>query len=123
MPSPRFAKKFLNYISSGFSDLPEWMSVATIVQTQSYKLNTIKIPVISDNELSKLLANTLILLGKDEVIYNPERVASHLRSVAPHISISMIPDARHMVSADQPALVNEKIIHFLNDPMRNQISN
>ena len=84
-----------------------------IIQVQAYKPNIDKIPIITDHDLGQLPKKTLILLGQDEVIYDPEAVISRIHSVAPFITIGMIPGAKHMTSLDQPDLVNNKIIQFL----------
>lgn len=107
-----FARSFLQYMSSRGSEFPEQAIQDFIIQMQAYKLNTNKIPIISDQDLARLPSRTLLLLGEDEVIYDLEKVASRIRAVAPFITITIISGAKHMVSVDQPDLVNEKIIQF-----------
>jgi len=111
-----FAKKFLEYISSRGSSFPEWAIQGFVAQIQAYKPNMNKIPLVSNNDLSRFPAKTLVLIGQDEILYNNlNDVVARIRSVAPHITIMILPDAKHMISVDQPVLVNEKIIHFLNN--------
>lgn len=110
-----FARRFLKYISLAGSTFPEWAMQAFTVQIQSYKPNMNKIPVISDQNLSLFPENTLVLIGRDEVLYDSlDEVIARIHSVAPHLEVILLPDARHTVSVDQPDLVNEKIIGFLN---------
>ncbi len=112
LPTTLFARKFLKYISSRGKEFSEQSIQAFVTQVKSYKLNTTKIPIISDYDLANLPARTLLLLGKDEVLYDAEKVASRISSSAPFITITIISGAKHMVSIDQPDLVNEKIIQF-----------
>lgn len=112
LPGDFFAKSFLNYICMRGADFSEWMVKGFIVQVQSYKPPTAIIPVLSDSELSKLPAKTLIFIGQEEVLYKADAVASRIRSVAPHITVSLIPDAKHMLSIDQPDVFNDQLIHF-----------
>jgi len=112
LPTTLFARKFLNYISSRGSEFPEQSVKAFVIQVQAYKLNTTKIPIISDYDLAHLPSRTLLLLGEDEVLYDAEKVSSRVRSAAPFVTIDIIAKAKHMVSVDQPDLVNEKIIQF-----------
>lgn len=112
LPTTLFARKFLKYISSRGSEFPEQSVQAFVIQVQAYKLNTTKIPIISDYDLARLPSRTLLLLGEDEVLYDAEQVASRVHSVAPFVTIAIIAEAKHMASVDQPDLVNEKIIHF-----------
>lgn len=114
LPTTLFAKKFLKYISSCGSQLPESVIQAFAIQVQAYKPNMDKIPIISDHDLAQLPQKTLVLLGQDEVLYDPKMVASRILAVAPFITIAMIPGAKHMIFLDQPDLVNNKIIQFLN---------
>lgn len=113
LPTTLFARNFLHYMSSRGSEFPEQAIQAFIIQLQAYKLNTNKIPIISDHDLAHLPSRTLLLLGEDEVLYDSEEVASRIRSVAPFITIAIISGAKHLISVDQPDLVNEKIIQFL----------
>ncbi|MBA3536067.1 MAG: alpha/beta hydrolase [Tatlockia sp.] len=112
LPTTLFARKFLNYISSRGSEFPEHSVQAFVIQVQAYKLNTMKLPIISDYDLARLPSRTLLLLGEDEVLYDAEKVASRVRSIAPFVTIAIIAKAKHMVSVDQPDLVNERIIQF-----------
>jgi pimeloyl-ACP methyl ester carboxylesterase len=111
-PTTFFARKFLKYISRRGTQFPEQSIQAFITQVQSYKLNTTKIPIISDYDLAHLPLRTLLLLGKDKVLYDAEKVISRVRAVASFVTIAILAEAKHMVSVDQPDLVNEKIIQF-----------
>jgi len=113
LPTSFFAKKFLNYISAGASQWPAWGVDAFVTQYQSYKFNFDQVPLISDHELSQLPSKTLILMGQDEVLCNPTTVASRIHSVAPSITVDIIPRAKHTISSDQPEFVNEKLLKFL----------
>jgi pimeloyl-ACP methyl ester carboxylesterase len=112
-PTDFFAIRFLKYISAHGNKFSKQELQAFIIQIQAYKPNMDKIPIISDHDLAELPHKTLVLLGQDEVLYDPETVVSRIRSAAPFITIAMIPGAKHMISVDQPDLVNDKIIQFL----------
>jgi len=112
LPTTLFARNFLKYISSKGKEFPEQFIQAFVTQVKSYKLNTMRIPIISNDELVNLPARTLLFLGEDEVLYDAKRVAARVKSVAPHITVRTISAAKHMVSIDQSDLVNEKIISF-----------
>ena len=114
LPTTLFARKFLKYISSGGAKFSEQSIQAFVIQLKAYKLNTTKIPIICDYDLARLPSRTLLLLGENEVMYNAKKVATRVRSVAPFVTIATIANAKHMVSIDQPDLVNEKIIQFSN---------
>ena len=67
---------------------------------------------ISDGDLSRLLPRTLLLLGRDDVIYDTAKAAARVQSVAPSIKVSVIPDAGHVLAADRPQVVNDELIKF-----------
>jgi pimeloyl-ACP methyl ester carboxylesterase len=113
LPTTLYVKRFLNYISSQGAHFPKWAIEALVIQFKAYKPHLNKFPMISNSELSKFPAKTLILLGQGEVLYNSKDVALRIREVAPNITVIILPDAKHTVSVDQPTVVNEKIIHFL----------
>lgn len=113
LPATLFAKSFLKYISLRGANFSEQAIKGFVTQIQSYKPNTNKIPIMSDNELAKILTQTLILIGQDEIMYHSNDIASRVRLNAPHVTVTIIPYAKHMVSIDQPNVVNEKIINFI----------
>lgn len=69
--------------------------------------------VFSDSELGSIHTPTLFLAGKNEVIYDPGAAIDRVKKLMPEISTALISDAGHLVSMDQPALVNEQILKFL----------
>jgi len=105
-------KIFLKYISANASLWPEWGFKAFVNQYQAYKFNLDPAPIISDQELSRLPTNTLILIGQDEVLCNPIKIKSRIHSAAPSIVVDIISGAKHTISSDQPKLVNDKLLNF-----------
>lgn len=69
--------------------------------------------VFSDSELRSILTPTLFLAGENEVIYNPGAAIDRVKKMMPDVTTNLIPDAAHLVSMEQPALVNEQILKFL----------
>lgn len=69
--------------------------------------------VFSDSELQGIHTPTLFLAGADEVIYDPKAAIDRVKKLMPEVTPALIPDAGHLVSMDQPALVNEQMLKFL----------
>lgn len=67
----------------------------------------------TDRELQQVQAETLLLLGEHEVIYNPQIALNRAVALIPNIEARIIPGAGHAVNIDQPELVTESIIGFL----------
>lgn len=70
--------------------------------------------VFTDDELQQIKAHTLLLIGAQEVIYNPELAAKRAKRLIPNIEAKLVPDASHGLPMEQPGLVNEHILDFLN---------
>ena len=69
--------------------------------------------VFSDSELRNIHTPTLFLIGENEVIYNPESALDRVKTLMPEVTTAMLPEAGHLLSMDQPVLVNEQMQKFL----------
>jgi pimeloyl-ACP methyl ester carboxylesterase len=66
--------------------------------------------------LKSLKMPVLFLVGENEKIYSAQNAVDRLNKIAPHITVEIIPDAGHDLSAVQAELVNQKILDFLEKP-------
>jgi pimeloyl-ACP methyl ester carboxylesterase len=71
--------------------------------------------IFSDDDLRGLQAPTLLLIGQQEVIYNPAASIERARRLIPHLEASLIPNASHDLAYFQARAVDERILQFLND--------
>jgi pimeloyl-ACP methyl ester carboxylesterase len=71
--------------------------------------------VFSDDALRGLQAPTLLLIGQQEVIYDPVASIERARRLIPRIEASLIPHASHDLSSFQARIVDERILEFLKD--------
>jgi pimeloyl-ACP methyl ester carboxylesterase len=71
-------------------------------------------PTIQPEELSSFHMPVLLLIGEKETMYEPFTAITRARQFVPHIQAELIPNAGHMLNTDQPALVLERIINFIN---------
>jgi pimeloyl-ACP methyl ester carboxylesterase len=55
---------------------------------------------------------TLVICGADDLM-TPLRYAQFLSNTIPNAHLSVIPDAGHMVMLEQPRLVAESLLSFL----------
>jgi pimeloyl-ACP methyl ester carboxylesterase len=69
--------------------------------------------VFSDSEFRSIQTPTLVLAGENEVIYNPEAAIDKVNKLMPEVTTNLVPDAVHLVSMEQPGLVNEYMLKFL----------
>ena len=69
--------------------------------------------VFNDEELSKVRAPVLLLIGDHEVIYKPERVIRRATRTVANLRAEMIADANHNAELTNPDVTNAKILDFL----------
>ncbi len=68
--------------------------------------------VFSDDELRGINTPTLLLLGDNEIIYNPQSALERATRLIPNIDAEIIPAVGHGLSQEQPELVNSRILEF-----------
>ncbi len=71
--------------------------------------------IFTDDQLRGLQAPMLLLIGQQEVIYDPVASLEKARNLVPHIEGSLIPNASHEMSYSQARIVDERILQFLKD--------
>ena len=71
--------------------------------------------IFSDDELRSLQVPTLLLIGQQEVIYDPVASVERARKLIPHIEADLIPNASHDLAYFQANLVDKRILEFLTD--------
>jgi pimeloyl-ACP methyl ester carboxylesterase len=71
--------------------------------------------VLSDEALRSIRVPALILIGENEKIYSAEKAVARVKRVAPQIRTEIIPRAGHDLWVSQAAVVNEKVLAFLEE--------
>ena len=66
--------------------------------------------VFTDDELCQIKTHTLLLIGREEVIYNPEIAVEQVKRLFQNIEAEVIPNASHGLPMEQAELVNELIL-------------
>jgi pimeloyl-ACP methyl ester carboxylesterase len=79
------------------------------------KRKFVKPTVLTDDDLQKLKIPVLYLIGEEEVMCYPDKVVKRLNDVAPQIKTIIIPNASHDITHSQAAIVNRKILDFLQE--------
>jgi pimeloyl-ACP methyl ester carboxylesterase len=71
--------------------------------------------IFTDDELKGLKAPILLLIGQQEVIYDPVGSIERARRLIPTIQAHLIPEASHDLAYFQAKTVNELVLGFLKD--------
>jgi pimeloyl-ACP methyl ester carboxylesterase len=69
--------------------------------------------VIPKEKLKTIQVPVLMLMGEDEVIYNPKKAVASAKECIPHTDIKMISNASHCLFIEQADLVNQYMSDFL----------
>jgi pimeloyl-ACP methyl ester carboxylesterase len=69
--------------------------------------------VFSDDELRRIQAPVLLLIGDHEVIYQPEAVIRRATRLVPDLKALIVPNANHSAQYTAPDFVNAKMVEFL----------
>jgi len=66
----------------------------------------------TDDELRQIRTPALLLMGEKEVILSAPKAIDRAKRLMPDVHAEMIPEAGHMLSMDQPEMVNERILKY-----------
>lgn len=92
----------------------EWANlVSLIVFNGQMRPNAIWPATISAAELRKIRAPTLLLLGDNELLYDPQEVLRRAQARMPALEARIVPGAYHIAAMAKPDEVNASIIEFL----------
>jgi pimeloyl-ACP methyl ester carboxylesterase len=70
-------------------------------------------PSVFPNEELRQIKNPVLMLIGDQDRLNPPRVLEQARRLIPQIETEIIPNAGHMLSIEQPELVDARLLKFL----------
>jgi pimeloyl-ACP methyl ester carboxylesterase len=72
-------------------------------------------PQFTDEELNKIVIPTLLILGEYEIMYEPRKALERATQLIANLRTELIPEAGHMLISDQPEMVNQSMLNFLQD--------
>ena len=72
-----------------------------------------------DSELRRVAVPTLLLIGRNEVLYDPHAAVARARKLIPNLEAELIPRASHDMSFTRHDIVDARILaYFSNSPVR-----
>ena len=71
--------------------------------------------VFSDDELRALHVPVLLLIGENEVIYDPAKALDRARALLPNFEGELVPQSSHEMCSSQHRIVDARVLDFLND--------
>jgi pimeloyl-ACP methyl ester carboxylesterase len=91
-------------------------AIRQMLTTTDFRYTMVLPPVFRDEELRQVRASTLLLLGDHEVVYDPRAAMRRAQRLIPSVTVTVLPQAGHALSFDQPDRVNHEILAFLRPP-------
>jgi len=110
-PDRRFFESQAADVYRGNKHLLQMMD-ATTYDYEPQVLFPVELP---DDELTRITARTLLLVGENEPLYDPVKAIDRAARLIPHIQTEMIRDAGYLLAFEKPYAVNEQILDFIED--------
>jgi pimeloyl-ACP methyl ester carboxylesterase len=112
----RNAKQFLKMLTA-----PSWQQDPLMVEVFYRLLKYFKAPreipsPLADDDLRKVTAPTLILMGQYDRLVKVKAAMERARKLLPNLrAAEIVPDVGHLMNTEKPYLVNTRILNFLKD--------
>jgi pimeloyl-ACP methyl ester carboxylesterase len=113
LPSRFTVARFINGASTkGFSEVDSVQEQMIVGMMNMQNVSFIR-PAFTDEELSRVTAPTLLLIGDHEIMYEPQKALDNAARLIPDIQAELVPNASHMLNSDQPEFIDARLIQFL----------
>ncbi len=76
--------------------------------------------IFTDDQLRQINTPILLLLGEQEVTFNPHAALNRARSLLPHGEGEILPNVGHALTMEQPGAANARILAFLSNEATKQ---
>ncbi len=70
--------------------------------------------IFKNQELAKIQTPMLLMLGENEVMYNPIEAFKCAENSSPNLNVELVKDVGHLMSMENPQYINERILKFFN---------
>lgn len=104
---------FLRYITAPSSPFDPYLSEFLYLILKHLKPGNSIPAALRREDLARITNPVMFLVGQYEVLYNPNKAIEKAKAVFPNVETRLIPDAGHITTWEQPALVNQLILDFL----------
>ncbi|WP_293676722.1 alpha/beta hydrolase [uncultured Phenylobacterium sp.] len=94
----------------------QWAALMGVMMAERPRLQTISAAVLGTPELRAIRAPTLLLIGDQERLYDPQATLALAKRRMPALETAIVPGADHIAAVAQPEAVNARILEFLVRP-------
>lgn len=114
MPTEGRIRAFYRHLSSPRGKVPPEEAMQDfILRWRCQRKTPPPVPMISEGELSRLPQRTLLILGKDETLFDSDLAVERVRKAAPQVRVDLLADAGHVLTIDQADVVMGRVLEFL----------
>lgn len=119
-PTRFMVQSFMRWL--GFRDRPGETAATPVLELMYLGLKHFRVPpgtlrtlppVTSDEELRALRVPVLLLVGAEEVVFDPLEALARGRRLIPHFEGDLVPLASHDMCFSQREIVDERLLNFL----------
>ncbi|MDF2658538.1 MAG: carboxylesterase [Paenibacillus sp.] len=115
LPAPWLIQRAWSWFCAPGNTLPpDVMEMITAAYTYCRSQLPVIPGVYPDDAWSGIRAPVLILVGEQEVVYDPGALRRRASELLPYAHIQTIPQAGHCLTVEQAGVVNKEISSFLN---------
>jgi pimeloyl-ACP methyl ester carboxylesterase len=94
-------------------DEQEWADLVSLVWTEDMRINAAFPRVLSSAELRAIRCPALLLIGDNDLMYEPQKILKRAQKRMPLLEAAIVPNAYHIAAMAQPNEINARIIRFL----------
>jgi pimeloyl-ACP methyl ester carboxylesterase len=118
MAAPRPARRWIarTLALQALFDAPDQLAPIRIAATAFRGARPASARAFDDDELRAVRVPGQLLLAGRSSLLHPERALARAGKLIPHMQAEIVPGASHGLPLEQPALVNRRILDFLNEP-------
>ena len=113
LPSRLTVKRFINGASMKGYSPDDPVHEQMIVGIMNMKKVSFMRPIFTEEELTRLTAPTLLMIGDHDIMYEPGKALENASRLIPGLQSELIANANHFLNGDQAQIINEHILHFL----------
>ncbi|HEX3009044.1 MAG TPA: alpha/beta hydrolase [Bacteroidales bacterium] len=112
-PSRFTVKWFINGASTKGYQPQDPVQEQMIVSVPQLRKRLFLRPVFTNEELRGITTPCFLLIGDNDILYNPVQAAQQACQLIPNLTAVLIPNANHFLNSDQPEIVNTHLLRFL----------
>ncbi|SUU90382.1 pimeloyl-ACP methyl ester carboxylesterase [Aminobacter aminovorans] len=113
-PTDSRIRSFYRLVSSPHAPQPTGLVMQDFVtRWRSQRQSPPPPPRMSADDLQRMPARTLFLLGQDDALYDVNKAAARIRANAPACKVALLARAGHTLTVDRPREVCDALMEFL----------